>query len=164
MISLYFERQPSLKLVVSKPAMKAGFDLLWFSRNKACHEGTIPDFSKLASSIKKTTLAHAAAWKSSSGLKVEAWAPPHKGSIKINLDTAIRDQFIAQAVVCRDHKGTIKAISHISYPCNPNFGEALATLLAASLVVSLKLKKFIIEEDSLIAITALQHPLKRTHL
>jgi hypothetical protein len=61
--------------------------------------------------------------------------------------------------ICGDHKGTIiKAISQISYPCNPNFGEALATLLAASLAMSLKLKKFIIEEDSLIAISTLQRP------
>jgi hypothetical protein len=36
-------------------------DLLWFARNKAVHEGSIPDISSLASLIRKTTLAHAAA-------------------------------------------------------------------------------------------------------
>jgi hypothetical protein len=36
-------------------------DLMWFARNKAAHEGTIPDISSLASSIRKTSLDHAAA-------------------------------------------------------------------------------------------------------
>jgi hypothetical protein len=38
-------------------------DLVWFSKNKAVHEGTIPNILKLANTIKKTTLAHSAAWK-----------------------------------------------------------------------------------------------------
>jgi hypothetical protein len=36
-------------------------DRLWFCRNKAMHDGIIPDITILALSIKKTTLAHAAA-------------------------------------------------------------------------------------------------------
>jgi hypothetical protein len=124
-------------------------------QSKAIHEGTIPDISELASSIKKTTLAHAAAWKSSSAQEVEAWSPPQKGFHKINFNTGRRDQFSAQAAVCGDHKGAIiKAISQINPPCTPNLGEALA----ASLAVSLNLKNFIIEVDSLMVITALQHP------
>jgi predicted dinucleotide-binding enzyme len=124
-------------------------------QSKAIHEGTIPDISELASSIKKTTLAHAAAWKSSSAQEVEAWSPPQKGFHKINFNTGRRDQFSAQAAVCGDHKGAIiKAISQINPPCTPNLGEALA----ASLAVSLNLKNFTIEVDSLMVITALQHP------
>jgi hypothetical protein len=36
-------------------------DLLWFARNKAVHEGVIPDLSSLANSIRRTSLDHAAA-------------------------------------------------------------------------------------------------------
>ncbi|XP_059451030.1 uncharacterized protein LOC132181816 [Corylus avellana] len=134
-------------------------DLLWFSRNKAIHEGIVPDISKLTASIKKTSLAHAAAWHSSSAKVVEVWSPPQEGHLKINFDTAIRDHFSAQAAVCRDHKGIIiKAISQINPPCSPNFGDAQAALLAASLAVSLNLKNFTIEGDSLIVISALQFP------
>jgi hypothetical protein len=134
-------------------------DILWFSRNKALHDGIIPNISLLASSIKKTSLAHFAAWSSKASNIVEVWSPPAKGSFKINFDTAIRGNFAAQAAICRDSNGKIiKAISQISPPCDPNFGEALAALLAASLAVSLQLKKFIIEGDSQTVITALQHP------
>jgi hypothetical protein len=134
-------------------------DLLWFSRNKAFHDGIIPNISLLASSIKKTALAHFAAWSSKASNIVEVWSPPAKGSFKINFDTAIKGNFSAQAAVCRDSNGKIiKAISQISPPCDPNFGEALAALLAASLAVSLQLKKIIIEGDSQTVITALQHP------
>jgi hypothetical protein len=41
-------------------------DLLWFSRNKAYHEGVISDINSLANSIRKTTLQHATAWHSPS--------------------------------------------------------------------------------------------------
>ena len=41
-------------------------DLIWFARNKAAHEGTIPDISSLVSSIRKTFLDHATAWNSPS--------------------------------------------------------------------------------------------------
>jgi hypothetical protein len=134
-------------------------DLLWFSRNKAHHEGIIPNISILASSIRKTTLAHAAAWKASSPSESKAWCPPSPGHHKINFDMAIRESFSAQAAVCRDHKGQIiKAISLVSPPCSPNYGEALAAQLAASLAISLKLENFTIKGDSLIVITALQHP------
>jgi hypothetical protein len=46
-------------------------DLLWFARNKAAHEGSIPDISTLASSIRRTSFDHAAAWKSPSSLVKE---------------------------------------------------------------------------------------------
>ena len=45
-------------------------DMLCFSRNKVIHDGSIPNILKLASSIKKSALAHAAAWLSVSALEV----------------------------------------------------------------------------------------------
>jgi hypothetical protein len=113
----------------------------------------------LAASIKKTAIAHHAAWSLKTSKVVEVWTPPVKDSFKINFDTAILDTFSAQATVCRDSKGTIiKAISQISPSCDPNFGEALAALLVVALAVILQLKNFTIEGDSLTVITALQHP------
>jgi ribonuclease HI len=54
------------------------------------------------------------------------------------------------------HTGKIiKASSQITPPCDPNYGEALATLLALSLAASLQLKNFTLEGDSQIVISAL---------
>jgi hypothetical protein len=81
--------------------------LLWFSRNKALHEGIIPNSTTLASSINKTTLAHSASWSSLFSKVDEALSPPAKGSSKINFNTAICDNFFAQAIICRNSKVTI---------------------------------------------------------
>jgi hypothetical protein len=134
-------------------------DRLWFCRNKAIHEGTIPDISKLALSIKKTASAHAAAWGSVAATEEQAWSPPLEGHYKLNFDTAIRDHFSAQAAVCRDHTGAIvKAISQISPPCTPAYGEAQGALLAASLASQMQLSHFVIEGDSQTVISALLFP------
>ena len=134
-------------------------DLLWFSRNKAIHDGVIPNINVLTKSIKKTSLDHAAAWKTTSTLTQELWSPPPAGSFKINFDTTIRKQFSVQTAVCRDSKGhIIKALSRISPPCDANYGEALAAQLVASLSVSLDLKTFSLECDSSAIIDALKTP------
>ena len=70
----------------------------------------------------------------------------------MNILALIKQQFV------RIQKGTSLRLSHINPPCDANFGEALATLLAAFLSVSLKLQKFNVEGDSLTIITALQYP------
>ena len=133
--------------------------MLWFSRNKAIHDGIIPDSLKLASSIKKAAYAHVAAWLSVPALEVQVWIPPKKGSFKINFDTTIRDHFSAQAAVCRDHYGSIlKAVSQISSLSSPNYGKAHGALLAASLASSMNLKHFVLEGDSLTVILALTSP------
>jgi hypothetical protein len=134
-------------------------DLLWFSKNKAYHEGVIPDINSLANSIRKTTLQHAAAWLSPSPVVQERWSPPPAGSFKVNFDTAIPEQFSVQAAVCRDSQGLIlKALSQISPLCEANFGEALAAQLAASLAVSMDLQSFSLEGDSATVIAALKSP------
>lgn len=48
-------------------------------------------------------------------------------------------------------------MSKISRPCHPNYGEALATCLAGTMISSLNLNRFIIEGDSQIVILALQN-------
>jgi hypothetical protein len=129
--------------------------MLWFSRDKVIHDGIIPDISKLAISIKKSSLAHAAAWLLVSAIEVQVWTPPQEGTFKINFDTAIREHFLAQLAICRDHRGFIlKAVSQISPSCSPNYGEAQGALLAASLASSLQLHHFVLEGDSHIVILA----------
>ena len=94
-------------------------DLLWFSRNKAVREGIIPSILKLADTIKKTVLAHSTTWKPTQEPLAKSWTLPAKGSFKINFDITIRDQFSAQAAVCRDHSGSfISAWSQISPSCD----------------------------------------------
>jgi hypothetical protein len=112
-------------------------DLLWFARNKAVHEGLIPDITTLASSIKKTTLDHAAAWQSTSSLVKEFWSPPLTGSFKVNyFDIAIQENFSVQAAVSRDSIGKIiNALSQSDPPCDLNFGETLAARLKQPLCI-----------------------------
>jgi hypothetical protein len=115
----------------------------------------IPDINALAKSIRKTSLDHVAAWKTTSASTQELWSPPPEGTFKVNFHTAIRKQFSVQAAVCRDSKGHItKALSQISPPCDANYGEALASQLA----VSLGLKTFSLEGDSVVVIAALKTP------
>ena len=68
-------------------------DMLWFSKNKAIHEGIILDISKLALSIKKSSLAHAAAWSTILDKEVQVWTPPQEGFLKINFDVALETIF-----------------------------------------------------------------------
>jgi hypothetical protein len=70
-------------------------DLLWFSRNKAAHDGIIPGVMVLANSIKKTALEHSAAWKIDSQPVLEIWSPTSIGVFKINFDTTIRENLFA---------------------------------------------------------------------
>jgi hypothetical protein len=54
--------------------------------------------------------------------------------------------------------GHREMISKINPPCLPNYGEALAAHLAMSLALPLNLGHFILEGDSQVVISALQHP------
>jgi hypothetical protein len=131
---------------------------LWFSRNKDVHEGIVLDAISLANTIKKTSLEHATAWKSCS-LIIEVWSPYEASSFKTNFDMAINDNFSAQvAVVQRLQWPHYQSYLPNQPSLQPYFGEALATLFATSLTVTLKLNNFSIEWDSLIGILALQHP------
>jgi hypothetical protein len=134
-------------------------DLLWFSRNQAVHKGEIPDALKLAEKIKKVTSEHFAAWSLKKKIVKEKWSKPPLGFCKVNFDTAIREDFSAQAAVCRDSNGVIlKVLSQILPSCSPVFGEALAAQLASDLASFMKLDQVIIEGDSSVVISSLQNP------
>jgi hypothetical protein len=84
---------------------------------------------------------------------VEKWIPPAPNWVKINFDTAIRDSFSDQVVVCRNFDGKILHLSSlISSPCSINEGEALPAQLAISLACSFNFDRFIIEGDSVVVI------------
>ena len=134
-------------------------NILWFYRNKAFHDGITFDAPGVSAHINKISTEHFQAWNSVSSAHVEKWIPPALNWIKIDFDIAIRDNFSAQAAVCRSSDGTIiHMASLISPPCSPNMGEALAAQLAISVACSLNLDQFILKGDSEVVIQALNFP------
>jgi hypothetical protein len=107
---------------------------IWFSRNKAFHEGLIPNALSVSSSINQVSRAHFSVWSNKSFSIKQVWKKPDPGCFKINYDTTIRSNFSVQSAVCRDSNGfIIQCITKISSPYKPLYGEATATLLAAQL-------------------------------
>jgi hypothetical protein len=134
-------------------------DILWFYRNKALHENLTFDARSVSIHINKISLEHFQAWHSLSQVQLETWAPPLPNWVKINFDTAIRDSFLAQAVVCCDSRGQILHMSsQISPACSPNVGEARVAQLACSIAASLSYNQFILEGDSEVVVHALNNP------
>jgi hypothetical protein len=77
----------------------------------------------------------------------------------MNFDAANIEGFSTQAAVCRNSNGEIiKILTHISPPCSPVYGEALAAKLAGVLAYSLHLDKFILEGDYALVVLVLQNP------
>lgn len=131
-------------------------DLLWFYRNKAHHDRITHNALAISRNINKVTLEYHAALKAKLFISVEKWAPSSEGTFKINYATAIRDSFSAQAAVCQNSKGKIMHMVYlISPPRQPNYGEAIASLLATRLAASLQLDRFILEGDSMVVALAL---------
>jgi hypothetical protein len=134
-------------------------DVLWFYRNQAVHKGVIPDVSTIVANINCVSLEHFTAWSSKLHPIKEVWSKPPHGFCKVNFDTAIREGFSTQAVVCINSNGMIiKALTQVRPICNPVYGEALAAQLAGVLANSLKLDRFILEGDSNIVILSLNNP------
>jgi hypothetical protein len=134
-------------------------DILWFYRNKALHENLSFDARSMSIHINKISLEHFQAWHSISPVQLETWVPPPPNWIKINFDTAIRDSFFAQAMVCRDSRGQVLHMSsQISPSCSPNVGEARAAQMACLVAASLSYNHFILEGDSEVVIHALNNP------
>jgi hypothetical protein len=134
-------------------------DILWLYRNKALHENLTFDARSVSTHINKIALEHFQAWCSSSPVLLKGWVTPPPKWVKINFDTAIRDSFSAQAVICRDSQGQVLHLSsQISPPCSPNVGEAHAAQLACSVAAALSFNHFILEGDSEVVIHALNNP------
>lgn len=76
------------------------YDLLWFHRNKAYHDGKSFDALQLSKNVNSITMAHFNAWHKP--IIMEQWSPPPPQWFKINFDTAIRSSLSAQLAVCRE--------------------------------------------------------------
>jgi hypothetical protein len=134
-------------------------DHIWFSCNKAFHEGLVPNALSISSAVNQASRTHLSASTSKSISVKQAWKKPEPDCFKINYDTAIRSNFSTQAVVCRDSNGAIiQCISKISLPCTPLYGESTATLLGAQLCLLIQLSNVIFEGDSLTVNLAINNP------
>jgi len=110
----------------------AACDQIWFSRNKAFHEGLVPNALSVSSTVNHVSMTHFSAWSNKIISVKQVWKKPDPDYFKINYDTVIRSNFSAQAAVCHDSNGSIlKCISKLSPPCTPLYGKATASLLAA---------------------------------
>jgi hypothetical protein len=106
---------------------------------------------------KNIVLEHHSNWKTKSAPTPEYWRSPSPPYLKINYDTAIKDIFSTQSVVCRDSTGSIiRCISLISSSCATIYGEALAALSVTHLAISMGLPAFILKGDLLLVTLALQ--------
>jgi hypothetical protein len=70
-------------------------DYLWFTKNKAHHDGTIPNALSISTTINKTALEHYSAWTTKYDKTPKVWKSPSPPYFKINYDTAIRATFSA---------------------------------------------------------------------
>jgi hypothetical protein len=134
-------------------------DNIWRSRNKAHHDGWIPNALSLSVAINKTSRIHFSAWANKIAPVLQVWTRPDPLCFKIIYDTAIRNTISAQAAVCRDSSRTIiHTFINISPPCTPLYGEASAALLAAQLCLFLRLFHVTFEGDSLTVNLAINNP------
>jgi hypothetical protein len=134
-------------------------DQIWFSRNKAFHEGLIPNALSISSSVNHVSKTHFFAWSNKTTSMKQVWKKPDLGCLKTNYDTAIRTNFSAQLAICRDSNGFIlKCITKISLPCTPLYWEATAAFLPAQLCSSMQLSHVTFEGDSLTVNLAINNP------
>jgi hypothetical protein len=134
-------------------------DRIWYSRNKAHHDGWIPNALSISADVNRTSRTHFRAWSNKISHVRQIWAKPAPLCFKINYDTAIRRNFSAQAAVCRDSTGAIiQVLTRISPLCTPLYGEATAALLAATLCSSMGLSHVTFEGDSLTVNLAINNP------
>ncbi|XP_062165083.1 uncharacterized protein LOC133871673 [Alnus glutinosa] len=134
-------------------------DRIWYSRNKAHHDGWIPNALSISADVNRSSRTHFRAWSNKLSPVPHVWTKLAPLCFKINYDTAIRRNFSAQAAVCRDSTGAIiHVLTRISPPCTPLYGEASVALLAATLCSSLGLSHVTFEGDSLTVNIVINNP------
>jgi hypothetical protein len=62
---------------------------IWFSRNKAFHEGLIPNALSVSSTVNQVSRTHFSAWSNKTTSMKQVWKKPYLDCFKINYDTSI---------------------------------------------------------------------------
>ncbi|XP_042974894.1 uncharacterized protein LOC122306534 [Carya illinoinensis] len=136
---------------------------LWYKRNKFIYDNSSLQFS----SVLSTALSMQSEFKQVQILnkgnrelpKVLSWKPPPEGSLKINIDGAIFDDFnkAGVGVVLRDQAGRVLVACSKSEPAvpNPEIIEATAMLRGLQFGLQWGTSKVLMETDCLFLVKAL---------
>lgn len=84
------------------------------------------------------------------------WKPPASGFLKINLNAAVRPDFVALGCICHDsHDSPLWVRSEILPYMSPLLAEVLAIRMAVGEVATRQSECVLFESDSLVVVSAL---------
>lgn len=82
--------------------------MTWAARNQKEHDGKACSVQDLSSKVRRISSEHILAWQNKvSQTRVHNWTSPLESFIKINVDAAIRDNFVVITAIARDNIGQI---------------------------------------------------------
>lgn len=82
-------------------------DTIWCHRNTLVHTGQGMDLWELVRSVRRRYASHKEAWGNTVSHTPAQWTLPQEGTIKINFDVAVQDNWFCIAVVSRTSRGEI---------------------------------------------------------
>lgn len=83
-------------------------DTIWCHRNTLVHTGQGMDLWELVRSVRRRYASHKEAWGNIVSHTPAQWTLPQEGTIKINFDVAVQDNWFCIAVVSRTSRGEIQ--------------------------------------------------------
>lgn len=126
-------------------------DTLWWTRNKAVHEGINPDPLQIFKLVTRRFMKHCQAWEEKEiplNIRwVPRWVPQPEGTWKLKFEAACRNHCSYLAVVCRTRMGLFYS--------NPLVAEMKVALFACHVAGSLSNPKLMFKGDSMIESKAL---------
>lgn len=72
---------------------------MWCHRNGRVHKGKILEIGDLIRSVQRRYAAHKEAWDEKECIQIIEWQPRLEGTIKINFDVAVKDNWLCAAAV-----------------------------------------------------------------
>lgn len=138
--------------------------IIWWTQNQMVHQGATLEMGKLLSMIHGRCGERLHAWAQKEELPCNIrWSPPLPGTVKMNFDVAIREEFAMGAAVIRDHCGKISGACVKETQVNdPLEGEVFAAHLGFE-ARRCGFKSVILEGDSLHTIEAFRKYPVRTN-